>query len=62
MNEWIIKKHKYNSKLNLAVRQLWVEVNTCWAIIEWFQNRNVMPVFNMNQINWKKEITIKIYI
>ncbi len=50
MNEWIIKKHKYNSKLNLAGEALWVEVNTCWAIIEWFQNRKCHAVFNMNQL------------
>ncbi len=61
MNEWIINK-EIQFKTQSRGEALWVEVNTCWAIIEWFQNRNVMPVFNMNQINWKKEITIKIYI
>ncbi len=61
MNEWKIKKH--NTIQNSISR--WGTLSGSkymLAIIEWFQNRNVMPVFNMNQINWKKEITIKIYI
>ncbi len=62
MNEWIIKKHKYNSKTQSRGEALWVEVNTCWAIIEWFQKQKCHACVYMNQINWKKEITIKIYI
>ncbi len=55
----MIKNNKHNTIQNSISR--WGTLSGSKYMLGYYwmiSNRNVMPVFNMNQINWKK-ITIK---